>query len=75
MAYEGIDLRDLFRPESGLTIRRLIVLIRALPPDAPLRAAIADATEKANRAAPQTIRDRQAEFHRRNEAAKAKEAQ
>jgi hypothetical protein len=31
LAFQGVDLRDLYRPGSGLTPRRLLVLIRALP--------------------------------------------
>lgn len=36
MSPAGIDLRDLYRPGGGssrLTLRRLLVLIRGLPPD------------------------------------------
>lgn len=56
-------------------MRRLLVLIRALPPDAPLRAVMAQAIEQANRATPDVIRERQEAFRKRNEAARAKEAQ
>jgi hypothetical protein len=36
LAFRGIDLRDFYRPGSGLTPRRLWVLIRRLPGDAAL---------------------------------------
>lgn len=36
LAFRGIDFRDFFRPKGGssrLTLRRLAVLVRALPPE------------------------------------------
>jgi hypothetical protein len=42
-----VDLRDLYRPGSGLTLRRLLVMVRALPADATVWAAKAKAEEQA----------------------------
>lgn len=74
MAYQGIDSRDIYRRGSGLTLRRLYVLLRALPHDAPLWAALEAAERKANKPTAQTIRERQEAFRKRNEAAKTKGA-
>lgn len=41
-AFRGIDFRDLYRRGSGMTPRRLLVLIKALPPDSLIQR-IADA--------------------------------
>lgn len=41
--YYSTDLRDLFRPESGLTWRRLRALVVNLPPDSALARTIAGA--------------------------------
>lgn len=32
-AFRGLDFRDLYRRGSGMTLRRLMVLVKALPPD------------------------------------------
>ena len=48
MAFQGVDVRDLYLPGGGpnrLTLRRLYVLILALPFDAPLWAAMRAAAE------------------------------
>lgn len=39
--YYGTDLRDVFRPGSGLTWRRLRALVTGLPPDSALAQAMA----------------------------------
>lgn len=76
MAFRGIDSRDLYRAGSGLTLRRLHVLIRALPHDAPLWADLRATEEEAQRATPDDIRAAQERFKARQEAAlrKAEEA-
>lgn len=73
MAFEGIDSRDLYRPGSGMTLRRLWVLIQALPWDSPLKVQVRDAQEKAKQATPDRLRSRQAEWEAQN-AQRAKEA-
>ena len=75
MAFQGVDLRDLYRRGSGLTLRRLSVLVRHLPYDAPLWVVLdsEDAEdeqqepEQPRQAAPDQIRDR-AEFYRQQAA-------
>ena len=74
MAYQGIDSRDLYRRGSGMTLRRLGVLINALPPGCPLHLSVLEAQEKAKKPAADLIRQRQAEFERRNAAQRAKGA-
>ncbi|HJR89526.1 MAG TPA: hypothetical protein VJ782_05130 [Aeromicrobium sp.] len=69
MAYRGIDFRDLWRRGSGLTLRRLMVLLRALPYDAPLWADLQREQEKALRPTPEQIRARAEHY-----AQRAKEA-
>ena len=64
MAYHGFDLRDLFRPGSGMTLRRLGVLIEALPPDAPVWAALRAEHERSLKPTPEQIRDRAAHYER-----------
>lgn len=73
MAYQGIDLRDLYRRGSGMTPRRLWVLIRALPADAPLWVELQEAEKNAYKA-PDLLRERQAAFEARNAARLAQEA-
>lgn len=74
MAFQGLDFRDLWRPGSGMTPRRLWVLLKAMPADAPFRLAVAEEMEKAQKPKPDTIRDRSAEWKRRNAERLAKEA-
>jgi hypothetical protein len=62
LAFQGIDLRDLYRPGSGLTPRRLLVLIRGLPAAAALWAALDRAEKKAQKPTVERIRERQ-EFY------------
>jgi hypothetical protein len=69
-----VDLRDLARPESGLTLRRLSVLVNGLPFDSQTWRIRVQQYEQAQKATPDRIRSRQAEWKRRNEAARAKEA-
>jgi hypothetical protein len=59
LAFQGIDLRDLYRPGSGLTPRRLLVLIRALPPTATLWAVLEHAEKQAQIPTVERIRERQ----------------
>lgn len=76
MAYlpSAPDLRDLYRRGSGMTLRRLGVLIRALPYDAPLWTEVRAAVERENKPTADQIRERQEAYRKRNEAARAKEA-
>lgn len=74
LAHLGIDSRDIYRRGSGLSLRRLLVLIKALPADAPLWAAIEAAEERAKVAPAELVRQRQAAFHARNAKAQAKGA-
>ena len=70
MAYQGIDLRDLWRRESGLTPRRLDVLVRCLPADAPLWSALRAAVEQAEvEAFPAKYREREEFYKRRAQGA------
>lgn len=69
MAFRGIDFRDLHRRGSGLTLRRLFVLLRAIPEDDPLWVEVREAEAKAQRPKPDQIRDRQAAFEARNRRA------
>ena len=73
MAFQGIDFRDLWRPDSGMTPRRLMVLVRALPAGSPLDHALAAEREKANKPTPDQIRER-ADYYRRQAEQPAKEA-
>jgi hypothetical protein len=65
LAFRQIDLRDLYRKGSGMTLRRLHVLVRALPPDAVLWAVIREAEAKANKPSVDKIRERQAYYAER----------
>lgn len=56
LAFRGIDMRDLWRRGSGLTLRRLMVLIRALPPEAVLWAVMREAEEKSHKPTVEQIR-------------------
>lgn len=70
LAFRGIDLRDLYRRGSGLTLRRLQVLIKGLPYDASFWAALEAEKQAEQKPAADKIRER-AEFYRK----KAEEAQ
>lgn len=68
MAYQGIDFRDFFAPGGGpsrMTPRRLLVLIKALPADAPLWAEVQAAHEKALKPTPEQIRARARHYEER----------
>lgn len=69
LAFRGVDLRDLWRRGSGLTPRRLWVLIRALPPDALLWHEVQKAQDKALKPTEESIRDRQAYWDAKKAAA------
>lgn len=73
LAFQGIDLRDVYRRGSGLTLRRLLVLIKALPHDAPLWGSLEAAAEEAVKAKPDELRDRQKSWEARNAARQARE--
>lgn len=70
LAYAGFDLRDLYRRGSGMTPRRLYLLIRRLPPESWLWAQVEDAKQKALKPTADKIRERQAFYAKR-----AKEAE
>lgn len=74
--YHGTDadLRNLFRPGSGMTFRRLAVLIHGLPWDSVLMTALREAAELAKTPTVDRLRERQREFEERNARALAKEA-
>lgn len=55
-------MRDLYRPGSGMTLRRLGVLIRGLPHNASLWAEMSQAREKSLKPTPEQIRARQARY-------------
>lgn len=57
-------MRDLYRPGSGMTFRRLWVLVRTLPAEARVWAALRAAEEKALKPTPEKIRERQAYYDR-----------
>lgn len=61
------DLRNLYRRGTGLTPRRLNVLIRRLPPDALVWAEVQAAYEKSLKPTPEQIRARQAHYDRLRE--------
>jgi hypothetical protein len=73
LAYQGIDFRDLYRRGSGMSLRRLMVLLRALPAEAPLWAELEAAAEAAKVAPADEIRERQQAFERRNAARRREE--
>lgn len=60
-AFRGLDLRDMYRPGSGMTLRRLLVLIRALPPDSLTHSTLASEQEKSLTSA-ERLRERQAAY-------------
>jgi hypothetical protein len=61
--YANTDLRDLYRPGSGMTFRRLWVLLRTLPSDGWLWSSVNAVEQKATKATPEQIRAR-AEHYR-----------
>lgn len=69
LAYRGIDFRDLWRRGSGLTLRRLGVLVRGLPPDARLWAVLQAEHEKSLKPTPERIRERAEHYKRQRELA------
>jgi hypothetical protein len=70
LAFRGHDLRDLWRKGSGLTLRRLHVLIKSLPPEATLWAVLREEDEKAMKPTVDKIRERAAHYARQAEEAK-----
>lgn len=73
LAFAGFDLRDLWRRGSGMSWRRLYVLLTGMPDDARFREALREEREKALVPTVDLIRQRQAEFERRNAARLAEE--
>jgi hypothetical protein len=71
LAFQGVDLRDLYRRGSGLTLRRLWVLLRALPWDCPLYEALRAEVEAAKVPKSDEIRERQEAWEARNRARRA----
>lgn len=65
MAYQGIDFRDLWRPGVGLTLRRLFVLLKALPADAPLWGELQREHERSLKPTPEQIRARAKHYEQR----------
>jgi hypothetical protein len=55
----GTDLRDLYRPGTGLTFRRLKMLVTSLPPNALVWLEQDAAAEKAKIPTPDKIKSRQ----------------
>lgn len=62
--YQGVDadLRNLYRPGSGMTLRRLYVLLRGLPYDGLFKTEMRDAAEKAQIPQAEVIRARAARY-------------
>lgn len=72
LAFRGIDMRDMYRPGCDLTPRRLLVLIRGLPAEAPLWDQIRVADERADKQRVEAkIRERTDYYKRRKEVAEA----
>lgn len=69
LANEGHDLRDLFRPGSGMTLRRLYVLVSGLPPHAGIWQAVQAAHEKSLKPTEQQLRERQARYRPKSQEA------
>lgn len=65
----GIDLRDLWRPGSGMTMRRLLVLIWGLPRDSITHQLRVEAEQKALIPTADKIRERQEHYRRMRERA------
>jgi hypothetical protein len=62
LAFRGIDFRDLYRRGSGMTLRRMGVLLRGLPPDALLWHSMNAAEVQTQKPTPEQIRARQAHY-------------
>jgi hypothetical protein len=62
-------MRDLWRRGSGMTLRRLMVLIRALPGDGVLWSAVREAEKKALKPTVEQIRARAAHYAKQAEEA------
>ena len=69
LAFRGHDLRDLHRRGSGLTLRRLSVLIRSLPYESITWSLVREAEQKALKPTVDKIRERQAHYEQQREAA------
>jgi hypothetical protein len=54
------DFRNLWRPGSGLTLRRLFVLVKALPYEGMFKTEVRAAAEKALKPTVAQLRERQA---------------
>lgn len=67
LAFRGIDVRDLWRHGSGMTLRRLAVLVFNLPADSATWRSYAVEQEKALKPKAEQIRDRQAYYDRQRE--------
>jgi hypothetical protein len=65
MSPHATDLRDMWRPGSGLTLRRIWLLFHALPPESATWTAIAAKAEQAERATPDRLRERQEHYQQR----------
>jgi hypothetical protein len=61
LAYLGIDLRDLYRRGSGMTLRRLWVLIEGLPYESNTRTAARSSKDKSLTSVDR-LRERQAHY-------------
>ncbi len=70
LAFRGIDMRDLWRHDSGMSLRRMAVLISALPHDSLIWREVAIAHEKSLKPKADKIRERQAHY----DSQRAKEA-
>lgn len=62
LAFQGVDLRDVWVPESGMTLRRLHRLVVGLPPTAAVWAAAEAAQKAALVPTADRIRERQAHY-------------
>lgn len=66
LAFRGIDFRDLWRKGSGLTLRRLLVLVQALPPDSLTHSSVR-AEQEAALTGIDRLREREAYYKRKSE--------
>lgn len=71
LAFRGIDFRDLWRSGSGLTLRRLLVLVQALPPDSLTHLTI-NAQRESSLVSADRLREREA-FYNRNSKGDARD--
>jgi len=69
LAFRQIDFRDLWRRGSGLTLRRLFVLLRGLPYESAFKAEMRAAYERSLKPTPEQIRARQEHYRRKAEGA------